>query len=97
MAAAPESKNQLQSAVNCDTCENVAVHLCRTCRDRLCDACKKVHSKSKGTFDHEVVLLTCETLTSTLENPLQHVCKWHPKCKADVGCQKCEVPLCKKL
>lgn len=28
--------DQMQSAVTCDTCEETAEHLCKTCHDRLC-------------------------------------------------------------
>lgn len=45
-------------------------------------------------FDHEVVLLCFESLTSSSESPSHVVCKWHPKFRASIGCQKCEVPVC---
>lgn len=95
MATAPGQPNQMQTAINCDTCENNAKHLCRNCHDRLCDRCKNIHSKSKATFDHEVVLLTLEALTLP-ECPSSYACKWHPKFRAIIGCQKCEVPVCEK-
>lgn len=94
MATAPEEPHQMQTPVHCDTCENTAKHLCKSCHDRLCDRCKDIHSKSKATFDHEVVLLTFESLTSSSESPSHVVCKWHPKFRASIGCQKCEVPVC---
>lgn len=31
MATAPEQSHQMQTAVNCDTCENIARHLCKSC------------------------------------------------------------------
>jgi hypothetical protein len=31
-----------------------------------------------------------------LECPSHHICKWHPKVHAHVGCQTCNVPLCEK-
>lgn len=94
MATAPEQPHQMQTAVNCDTCENIAKHLCRNCHDRLCDRCKDIHSKSKASSDHEVMLLTSESLSLSLECPTSYVCKWHPKFRASIGCQKCEVPVC---
>lgn len=96
MATAPEQFHQMQTAINCDTCENTAKHLCKNCHDRLCDRCKDIHSKSKGTFDHEVVLLTFESLTLPPECPSHVICMWHPKFRASIGCQKCEVPVCEK-
>lgn len=94
MATAPEQSHQMQTAVNCDTCENIARHLCKSCLDRLCDGCRDIHSKSKGTFDHVVVLLTFDTLDLSPECPSSYVCKWHPKYRASIGCQKCDVPVC---
>ena len=100
MATSPESKHEMQVEVNCDTCENTAKHLCKTCHDRLCDGCKIIHSKSKASCDHDVVLLTFEELTLTsdcsLEYPPYQDCKWHPTFKANVACKKCEVPVCEK-
>lgn len=96
MATAPEQPHQMQTVINCDTCENNAKHLCRNCHDRLCDRCKNIHSKSKATFDHEIVLLTFESLTLSPECPSSYVCKWHPKFRASIGCQKCKVPVCEK-
>ena len=100
MATSPESKHEMQVEVNCDTCENTAKHLCKTCHDRLCDGCKIIHSKSKASCDHDVVLLTFEELTLTsdcsLECPPYQDCKWHPTFKANVACKKCEVPVCEK-
>nr|XP_022295372.1 E3 ubiquitin-protein ligase TRIM71-like [Crassostrea virginica] len=100
MATSPESKHEMQVEVNCDTCENTAKHLCKTCHDRLCDGCKIIHSKSKASCDHDVVLLTFEKLTLTsdcsLEYPPYQDCKWHPTFKANVACKKCEVPVCEK-
>lgn len=84
----------MQTAITCDTCKNTARHLCKSCLDRLCDMCKDIHSKSKGTFDHDVVLLTFETLDLFPECPSSYVCKWHPKYRASIGCQTCEVPVC---
>lgn len=95
IATGPKQPNQMQSAINCDTCENNAKHLCRNCHDRLCDRCKDIHSKSKATFDHEVVLLTLESVTLP-ECPSSYACKWHPKVRTSIGCQKCEVPVCEK-
>lgn len=94
MATALGEPHQMQTPVHCDTCENTAKHLCKSCHDRLCDRCKDIHSKSKGTFDHQVVLLTFEALTLSSECPSHVVCKWHPKFRASIGCQKCEVPVC---
>lgn len=96
MATAPEQPHQMQTVINCDTCENNAKHLCRNCHDRLCDRCKNIHSKSKATFDHDIVLLTFESLTLSPECPSSYVCKWHPKFRASIGCQKCKVPVCEK-
>lgn len=96
MATEPDKPHQMQTAVNCDTCENAAKHLCRTCQDRLCDRCKDIHSKSKASFDHSLVLLTQEALTLSIECPSHHVCKWHPEFNASIGCQKCQVPVCEK-
>ncbi|XP_078325410.1 uncharacterized protein LOC111102567 isoform X1 [Crassostrea virginica] len=96
----PESKHEMQVEVNCDTCENTAKHLCKACHDRLCDGCKIIHSKSKASCDHDVVLLTFEELTLTsdcsLECPPYQDCKWHPTFKANVACKKCKVPVCEK-
>lgn len=64
MGTPSDERGQMQAAVTCDTCKNTAKHLCTKCHDRLCDSCKDIHSKSKGTFDHKVVLLTFEALTS---------------------------------
>lgn len=94
MATASEQSHQMQIEIKCDTCENNAIHLCRTCHDRLCDRCKDIHSKSKATFDHDIVLLTFESLSLSPECPSSYVCKWHPKFRASIGCQKCEVPVC---
>lgn len=78
MATAPEQPHQMQTAITCDTCKNTARHLCKSCLDRLCDMCKDIHSKSKGTFDHDVVLLTFETLDLFPECPSSYVCKGIP-------------------
>lgn len=94
MATAPDDHHQMQTPVNCDTCEDTAKHFCKNCHDRLCDRCKDIHSKSKATFDHEVVLLTFESLNFSTECPSSYVCKWHPKFRASIGCEKCEVPVC---
>lgn len=96
MATASEQSHQMQTAIKCDTCENTAKHLCKNCHDRLCDRCKDIHSKSKGTFDLEVVLLTFESITLPPECPSYVICMWHPKFRASIGCQKCEVPVCEK-
>lgn len=96
MATSFSSKNDMQAEVDCDTCENTANHLCKTCLDRLCDKCKIIHSKSKGTFDHDVVLLTYEAINLASECPSYHVCKWHTKFRANVGCRGCKVPVCEK-
>lgn len=88
-------EHQMQTHVNCDTCENSAKYFCKSCSDRLCDRCKIIHSKSKGTFDHEVILLTSESLISSSSECPSHVaCKRHPKFRASIGCQKCKVPVC---
>lgn len=55
---------QVQSVMPCDTCENAAEHLCKTCHDKLCSRCKGIHTKSKSSFDHEVTLLTFESLST---------------------------------
>lgn len=96
MASAPEEHHQMQTPVNCDTCENTAKHLCQSCLDRLCDRCKEIHTKSKASFDHVIVLLTFESLTLSPECPSSYICKWHPKFRASIGCQKCNVPVCEK-
>lgn len=96
MAISSESSNQMQTAIDCDTCENTAKHLCNTCHDRLCDNCKSIHSRSKATNDHEVVSLTCEALNLTFECPSPQVCKWHPKFRSNIGCQTCDVLVCDK-
>lgn len=70
-----DSFPRMQATVNCDTCENTAEHLCKTCHDRLCDRCKNIHSKSKGTFDHEVVKLTHEAMSLLAETPSHHMCE----------------------
>lgn len=57
MATAPNERHQMQKLVNCDTCEDTAKHLCKNCHNRLCDRCKDIHSKSKATFDHEVIFI----------------------------------------
>lgn len=96
MATEPDKPHQTQTIVNCDTCENAAKHLCRTCQDRLCDSCKEIHSKSKASYNHNLVLLTLETLTLSIECPSHQVCKWHPEFNASIGCQKCQVPVCEQ-
>lgn len=96
MATEPEKPHQTQKIVNCDTCDNAAKHLCRTCQDRLCDRCKEIHSKSKASYNHNLVLLTLETLTLSIECPSHQVCKWHPEFNASIGCQKCQVPVCEQ-
>lgn len=96
MATPSDENNQMQAAVTCDTCKNTAKHLCTSCHDRLCDTCKDIHSKSKGTFDHKVVLLTIEALTSLSGYLYHQVCKIHPNFRASIGCKKCDVPVCEK-
>lgn len=87
---------QMQTAIKCDTCENTAEHLCRTCHDRLCDRCKYIHCRSKASFYHEVVQLTSEALNLSHEFPSSCVCKNHQMYPATVGCRDCEIPVCEK-
>lgn len=96
MGTPSDERGQMQAAVTCDTCKNTAKHLCTKCHDRLCDSCKDIHSKSKGTFDHKVVLLTFEALTSLSGYLYHQVCKIHPNFRASIGCQNCDVPVCEK-
>ncbi|XP_062579013.1 uncharacterized protein LOC134240918 [Saccostrea cucullata] len=86
----------MQSAVKCDTCENTAEHLCKTCHDKLCSSCKEIHARSKSSFDHEVTLLTFESLSLSSEVPSIQICRSHPGFRANICCRECEVPVCEK-
>lgn len=93
------SKNgQMQSVVTCDTCEETAEHLCKTCQDRLCSKCKQVHSKSRASFDHEVVLLSSSALSLSKQNKIysQQVCSKHAGYRIVICCGDCEIPICEK-
>lgn len=91
------SEVHMQSPVNCDTCEeDAAEHFCQTCHDKLCSRCKKIHNKSKATFDHEVVLLTSHALSLSNDTPPQQVCRSHAGFRANVCCSECEIPICEK-
>lgn len=87
---------QVQSVMPCDTCENVAEHLCKTCHDKLCSRCKGIHTKSKSSFDHEVTLLTLESLSLLYDVPSVQVCRSHPGFRTNVCCKECEIPICEK-
>lgn len=92
-----ESQNdQMQSALTCDTCEETAEHLCRTCHDRLCSRCKIVHSKSKASYDHEVVLLNSDAISLANEGIIsfQQVCRKHVGSQMSICCGDCEIPIC---
>ena len=84
----------VQFAVTCDTCDNTAEHLCKTCHDKLCTNCKAIHSKSRSSYDHQVTELNSESLLQLAAQPL--VCRTHPGCHADVCCRECEIPVCEK-
>ncbi|XP_061195980.1 E3 ubiquitin-protein ligase TRIM71-like [Saccostrea echinata] len=87
---------RMQSAVVCDTCENTAEYLCKTCHDKLCTRCKDIHSRSKSSFDHEVTQLMFESLSQLSEFPSIQVCRYHPGFRANICCRECEVPVCEK-
>lgn len=87
---------QVQSVMPCDTCENAAEHLCKTCHDKLCSRCKGIHTKSKSSFDHEVTLLTFESLSLLNDIPSVQVCRSHPGFRTNVCCKECEIPICEK-
>lgn len=87
---------QVQSVMPCDTCENAAEHLCKTCHDKLCSRCKGIHTKSKSSFDHEVTLLTFESLSLLNDVPSVQVCRSHPGFRTNVCCKECEIPICEK-
>lgn len=87
---------QVQSVMTCDTCENAAEHLCKTCHDKLCSRCKGIHTKSKSSFDHEVSLLTFESLSLLHDVPSVQVCRSHPGFRTNVCCKECEIPICEK-
>ena len=87
-------RGNVQCAVTCDTCDNTAEHLCKTCYDKLCTYCKDIHSKSRSSYDHQVTKLNSESLSQLAAEPL--VCRTHPGCGAEVCCRKCEIPVCEK-
>ena len=86
----------MQSAVTCDTCENLAAHLCKTCHDKLCTRCKGIHTKSKSSFDHEITQLTFEALSQLDDVPSLQQCQSHPGCRINVSCKECQIPVCEK-
>nr|XP_034331921.1 uncharacterized protein LOC117691011 isoform X1 [Crassostrea gigas] len=87
---------QVQSVMPCDTCDNAAEHLCKTCHDKLCSRCKGIHTKCKSSFDHEITLLTFESLSLINEVPSVQVCRSHPGFRTNVCCKECEIPICEK-
>lgn len=52
--------------------------------------------KSKSSFDHEVTLLTFESLSLLNDVPSVQVCRSHPGFRTNVCCKECEIPICEK-
>lgn len=95
---AESQDDQMQSAVTCDTCDETAEHLCKTCQDRLCSRCKMIHKRSKASFDHEVVLLSFSAISLANEEgiPFQQACSKHGGSRISICCSDCEMPICEK-
>lgn len=95
---AESQDDQMQSVVTCDTCDETAEHLCITCQDRLCPRCKVVHSRSKASFDHGVVLLSSSSISQAHEERFssQQVCSKHAGYRISICCGDCEIPICEK-
>lgn len=89
---AESQDDQMQSVVTCDTCDETAEHLCITCQDRLCPRCKEVHSRSKASFDHEVVLLSSSSISQAHEERFssQQVCSKHAGYRISICCGDCD-------
>lgn len=84
----------MQTVINCDTYENTTKHLCRNCHDRLYVIV--TIPKVKAFLITRWFFLTFALLTLPPECPPHVNCKWHPKFRASIGCQKCEVPVYEK-
>ncbi|KAK3596180.1 hypothetical protein CHS0354_010715 [Potamilus streckersoni] len=85
----------------CDTCRyedefNKADGFCAVCKENLCEACSKVHRRSKLTRDHNLIII--EELTSTTENRMKFAegfgCTDHQEKQIEYYCQIHDVVSC---
>lgn len=52
--------------------------------------------KDKSSYDHEVTLLTFESLSLLKDVTSVQICRSHPGFRPNVCCKECQIPICEK-
>ena len=74
----------------CSQCQGDTEYHCRTCRQTLCPLCKRTHTLSLDTKDHDVTLYR-EKFNSM---DIREMCATHPDQVYEMYCETCELPVC---
>ena len=74
----------------CSLCQGDTEYHCRTCNLNLCPPCKRIHTISLDTKDHNVTLYR-ERFSSFYKN---ETCATHPGQVYETYCETCDLPVC---
>lgn len=74
----------------CSQCQGDIEYHCRKCRENLCPSCKRTHTLSLDTKDHDVTLYR-ERFNSCYN---LEMCGTHPNQLYEMYCETCNLPVC---
>ncbi|XP_061168227.1 uncharacterized protein LOC133177138 [Saccostrea echinata] len=82
---AENSSMLAQDPVRCEFCRaSNAEYVCKTCNDRICAICEKIHHNIHSNSE----------IKSTKLEKVQGFCKHHSRNRYEVCCYDCRVPVC---
>lgn len=85
-----DSSNSQYRVLQCFYCEESTVFWCITCKQNLCDSCRKKHLHDMSIAQHETVVYRVNPGNINIEE----MCRMHPENSYIFYCETCKLPVC---
>lgn len=85
-----DSSNSQYRVLQCFYCEESTVFWCITCKQNLCDSCRKKHLHDMSIAQHETVVNRVNPGNINIEE----MCRMHPENSYIFYCETCKLPVC---
>lgn len=85
-----DSSNSQYRVLQCFYCEESTVFWCITCKQNLCDSCRKKHLHDMSIAQHETVVYRVNPGNISIEE----MCRMHPENSYIFYCETCKLPVC---
>lgn len=84
-------KSWAQEIIECDSCDNPALRVCKSCETNLCIGCIPKHLHELDSSSHDIVSFKYKTSRVVFPD-----CEFHQGQKCEGYCQLCHIQVCTK-